>query len=172
MTHTATLGGAHADRRGLADRIPFRGTPAARRRLMPAQPRRPGLAWHHATLACAIAGFGVASCSLKDGTSLGAIMAITPAQLADSASVGDTASRLLGLNVANLGGGELRWQVHLATPAAWLTVHPDSGIAPSVIQIRALPAGLAVGEYRDTVFVISNSASGTAVIPLDFRIVP
>jgi Viral BACON domain len=139
---------------------------------MSARCRQPGLAGRLIALACAVGLLGVAACSLSDLGSQGAIMSIVPSQLADSASAGDTTPRVLTLDIANQGGGELRWQAQLTTPAAWLSLQPGSGIAPSVIQVRADPAGLAIGDYRDTVIVFSSSASGAAAIPLDFRIVP
>jgi len=61
------------------------------------------------------------------------------------------------VSITNGGAGSLTWQ--LGNPsglAAWLTVSPASGSAPATLSLSADVAGLAPGQYQDTVQVTSN----------------
>jgi ligand-binding sensor domain-containing protein len=61
--------------------------------------------------------------------------------------------------VTNGGAGSLSWSA--SDDAAWLSVTPGSGSAPTELVISANPAGLANGEYTAHITVSSGGASGS-----------
>lgn len=62
--------------------------------------------------------------------------------------------------VTNSGGGSLSWKAN--SDAAWLTLSPTQGSAPTEVTIQAVPTGLADGTYEGH---ITFTASGAAQSP-------
>ena len=72
--------------------------------------------------------------------------------------------------VSNTGSGSLTWQL-TGKQAAWLTVGPPQGTAPSSLTFSASSVGMRAGTYYDTVRVASNDPrTPTAAIPVILRI--
>lgn len=73
--------------------------------------------------------------------------------------------------IANGRSGSLTWQL-TGKQAAWLTVGPRQGTAPSQLTFSVNTAGMKAGTYFDTVRVVSNTATPpTDTIPVILRIV-
>jgi len=72
--------------------------------------------------------------------------------------------------VSNTGSGSLAWQL-TGKQAAWLTVGPPQGTAPSSLTFSVSTAGMKAGTYFDTVRVVSNTATPPVdTIPVILRI--
>lgn len=72
--------------------------------------------------------------------------------------------------VSNTGTGSLTWQL-TGRQAAWLTVGPRQGTAPSSLTFSVSTVGMRAGTYFDTVRVASNDPKNpTDTIPVMLRI--
>jgi len=73
--------------------------------------------------------------------------------------------------ISNAGSGSLTWQL-TGKQAAWLTVGPRQGTAPSPLTFSVSTVGMKAGTYYDTVRVVSNNATPpTDTIPVILRVV-
>jgi uncharacterized protein (TIGR03437 family) len=87
------------------------------------------------------------------------VIAVSPATLAFSYTTGGTVPVAASVQIANSGSGTLAWTA--TASAAWLTVSPTSGTAPSTISVSVSPAGLSAGTYTGNVVIASSGASNT-----------
>lgn len=70
------------------------------------------------------------------------------------------------LNVSNLGGGDLDWNV---TPSApWITATPGSGTNNVGVTVVVDRSGLADGTYNEQLDVTSNG--GSAIVPVEVMV--
>jgi hypothetical protein len=75
------------------------------------------------------------------------------------------------VNLTNTGTGTLSYTT--GSDAAWLTVTPPSGSAPSSLQVSAAAAGLSVGSYTGHVTVTASGAQNSpAVITVNLTVAP
>ena len=65
------------------------------------------------------------------------------------ATVGNTAPLTDTLSVRDAAEGDLTWTA--TTDAAWLSLEQTTGLAPSDVELRVNPTGLATGTYTGTV---------------------
>jgi hypothetical protein len=72
---------------------------------------------------------------------------------------GDPSPEDWHLWVTNGGAGSLSWTV--SDDAAWLSVTPGAGDAPTEIIVSANPSGLSAGEYTASITVTASGASGS-----------
>lgn len=101
----------------------------------------------------------------------GGVLTLNPLFLADSAPLGSTAARTQRLIVANGATGRITWTAATAHSAAWLRLGAATGTAPDTLPLTLLPAGLALGTYRDTVVVTgSGSSTGELRVPVQFTV--
>jgi Concanavalin A-like lectin/glucanases superfamily/Viral BACON domain len=93
------------------------------------------------------------------------ILSVTPANLSFAATVGGSSPPAQTLSIANTGSGTLSFTA--SDNAAWLSVTPASGSAPSNLSVSANTTGLAVGTYTGAVTVTASGATGSpATIPV------
>jgi hypothetical protein len=90
-----------------------------------------------------------------------AALAVTPAGLSFSAQAGGANPEPANISVTNTGGGSLPFTA--STDAAWLSVSPASGRAPSSPQVAVGIAGLVPGTYTGHVTVSAANATGSPV---------
>lgn len=71
------------------------------------------------------------------------------------------------------GGASISWKATrtVITPpgGGWLTIAPESGSGPGLIQVTANGAGLAAGVYKGTINVTSASAMAQVAVTLEVR---
>jgi uncharacterized protein (TIGR03437 family) len=83
----------------------------------------------------------------------------SPTSLQFAYTVGGTAVAAQSIQITNSGSGTLNW---IATAsAAWLTVSPASGTAPSTLSVSVSPAGLSAGTYTGNIQITASGASDT-----------
>jgi len=63
------------------------------------------------------------------------------------------------LQIINGGGQQLNWSSTWSS--TWLTVNPDTGTAPSDVQLIVDISGLGVGEYADTIVLTDPNATNS-----------
>jgi len=69
----------------------------------------------------------------------------------------DDGPRVESLRIDVSGGGGLDWAARIEpSQATWLTLHAQAGRAPSDVELRVDPSGLAPGLYRASVLVRSS----------------
>jgi hypothetical protein len=99
------------------------------------------------------------------------ILDVSPTSFEDSAPA-TSGPRFLTIHVLNDGGGDLLWHAVVLHGSAWLSLQPDTGKGGDSTVAQANPAGLAVGDYRDTVVVVDWLTSVARYVPVDFRVLP
>jgi hypothetical protein len=109
-------------------------------------------------------------CDFGPGCSQQGILQVSPTTLVDSASVAAGPQRI-AVRVLNAGGGAMSWNALVLDGSSWLTLPVDSGRGGDSLVVRLDPAGLTVGDYRDSVVVLSESG-GTLKLPVDLRVIP
>jgi glucose/arabinose dehydrogenase/PKD repeat protein len=96
-------------------------------------------------------------------------LAVSPASLAFTASVGGGAPAAKTLSVTNAGSGALSFTA--TDDAPWLSVTPGSGSAPQGLTVSVSPTGLAAGTYNGAVTVTAPGASGSPkTVPVTFTV--
>ena len=88
-----------------------------------------------------------------------AALAVTPSGLSFSAQAGGANPEPANISVTNTGGGALTYAI--STDAAWLSVSPPSGSAPSSPRVAVGIAGLIPGMYTGHVTVSAANATGS-----------
>jgi hypothetical protein len=78
-----------------------------------------------------------------------------------SAQAGGAAPAAQTLAVSNPGSGSLAWTATKVLGAAWLTLAPTSGTAPTTITSSIILSGLAAGAYRDTILIAAAGAANS-----------
>lgn len=87
------------------------------------------------------------------------IISGSPASIQFGYIVGGTAPASQSVQITNSGSGTLGW---IATAnAAWLSVSPASGTAPSALSVSVSPAGLSAGTYTGNIQITASGASDT-----------
>jgi hypothetical protein len=66
------------------------------------------------------------------------------------------------LSVRNDGDGTLNWSA--STNQSWIQLSETSGIAPSNVEIRINPTGLAIGNYTGTIAITNSEATNTTQV--------
>ena len=99
------------------------------------------------------------------------ILDVSPTVFEDSAPT-TGGPRFLTIHVRNDGRGDLLWHAVVMHSSAWLSLQPDTGKGGDSTVAQANPAGLAVGDYRDTVVVVDWLTSVARYVPVDFQVLP
>ncbi len=86
-------------------------------------------------------------------------IAYSPTSLAFSGVQGGSNPATQALNITNSGGGTLSWTA--SSNAAWLTLTPASGTAPSTVTVSASISGLSAGTYNGTITITATGATNT-----------
>lgn len=86
-------------------------------------------------------------------------ISLSPTSLAFSATEGGSDPTSQTVTISNSGTGVLDWNV--STTAAWLSLSPNSGTAPSSFTATATIAGLAAGTYTTNITVTGSGATNT-----------
>jgi hypothetical protein len=95
---------------------------------------------------------------------------VSPASFSFSGTAGGANPASQTLSISNTGGGTLSYTV--ADSAAWLTVSPASGTAPSSVTLSVSTAGLSAGTYSGSVTVTSSGATNSPVtVPVTLTVV-
>ena len=87
------------------------------------------------------------------------VLSVSPNSISFSGQAGGTNPAAQTVNVSNTGGGTLNWTA--AATQSWLGLSPGSGAAPASFSATANLAGLAAGNYSDTITVTSAGVSGS-----------
>jgi uncharacterized protein (TIGR03437 family) len=82
-----------------------------------------------------------------------------PSSLQLAYTIGGAAPASQSIQIGDGGGGTLAWSA--SSNAAWLTVTPASGTAPSTLSVSVNPANLSAGSYSATVQITAPGASGS-----------
>jgi uncharacterized protein (TIGR03382 family) len=94
---------------------------------------------------------------------------VTPESLSFSALLDGDPSTPTNLNISASEGGALEYTV--AASESWLTLSAASGTTPGVVEVRADPAGLAVGTVNATITVTAPSSGNQSVtVPVTFEV--
>ena len=86
---------------------------------------------------------------------------VSPSSFSFSATVGGANPASQTLSISNTGGGALNWNA--SDDAAWLSVSPASGTAPSAATVSVNISGLAAGTYDGAITVSATGATNTPV---------
>jgi uncharacterized protein (TIGR03437 family) len=86
-------------------------------------------------------------------------IAAAPANLQFAYMTGGTAPAAQTIQITNSASGTLAWTA--AASAAWLSVSPASGTAPSTLTVSVSTAGLTAGTYTGNIQIASTGASNT-----------
>ena len=96
-------------------------------------------------------------------------LSVSPPSISTSAEERDNKEQDFDLAITNSGGGSLAW--FASADAAWISVSPPAGLAPSTLRVRIDPRGLSAGTYFGSVTVSSPGAVGSPfVIPVQLTI--
>jgi len=97
------------------------------------------------------------------------VLSVSPDNLVFAGQTGNVTPVSLPLSVANTGGGTLSWTA--SDNAAWLSVSPGNGTAPSTLTVSVDTAGLAAGTYDGAVTIVSAGAAGSpGVVPVTLTV--
>jgi hypothetical protein len=92
-------------------------------------------------------------------------LSVTPLFISATADASDPKKQQFDLSVTNSGGGTLGW--FASADAAWISVNPTGGLAPSTLTVTIDPRGLGPGPHDGTVTVTSPGAAGSpSVVPV------
>jgi serine protease AprX len=98
-------------------------------------------------------GYGIVNALKASGFGVVA----SPQEVHFEASFGDTQSQQVIFSLTDYWeGAGLRWKA--STTADWITIHPDSGITPSICSVMVNPTNLKAGINRDSILVSSQNA--------------
>ncbi|MDA0180301.1 PQQ-dependent sugar dehydrogenase [Solirubrobacter phytolaccae] len=88
-----------------------------------------------------------------------AVLSVTPASLAFSATQGGSSPAAKTLAVSNTGGGSMAWTA--SENAAWLSVSPGSGTNAGTVTVTPSVTGLSAGTYTTDVTLTAAGATGS-----------
>jgi uncharacterized protein (TIGR03437 family) len=88
-----------------------------------------------------------------------ATLALSPATLQFSYTLGGSAPAEQSVQITNSGTGTLAWTA--TASAAWLSISPAWGTAPSALSVSISPAGLSAGTYTGSIQIVATGASNT-----------
>ncbi|MGH9767396.1 MAG: S8 family serine peptidase, partial [Blastocatellia bacterium] len=86
---------------------------------------------------------------------------VSPASLSFTATAGGGNPANQTISITNTGAGTLNWTA--SEGAAWLTVSPASGTAPSTLTASVDITGLAAGTYNGTITISATGATNSPV---------
>ena len=96
-------------------------------------------------------------------------LSVAPTAITATAQERDNKEQDFDLAITNSGGGTLAW--FASADAAWLSVNPLAGLAPSTLSVRIDPRGLSAGTYSGNVTVSSPGAMNSPfVVPVQLTI--
>jgi len=118
---------------------------------------------HGTTIALLLAFLGLAGCQGNSSfaTVTASVLSATPENLSFTGQAGGANPASQSMSVTNAGGVSLLWAA--SGDAAWLTVVPATGIAPSTVSVNVDLAGLGTGTYDGTVTITSAGALGSPI---------
>ncbi|MDX2031386.1 MAG: S8 family serine peptidase [Blastocatellia bacterium] len=94
---------------------------------------------------------------------------VSPANLSFAATAGGANPANQTISIANTGAGTLNWTA--SDNAAWLTLAPTSGTAPSTLTASVNISGLAAGTYNGAITLTGTGATNTPVtIPVTLTV--
>jgi uncharacterized protein (TIGR03437 family) len=105
------------------------------------------------------ASTGTDSVAIMSAVSNPSVIAVSPATLAFNYTTGGSVPAAASVQITNSGSGTLAWTA--TASAAWLTVAPASGTAPSALSVSLSPAGLSPNTYTGNVLISASGASNT-----------
>lgn len=95
-------------------------------------------------------------------------LVVSPPSITMLAQVGaPSASGTLAID--NGGLAQLYWSA--STPTSWLSLSPNSGLAPGNVKITATTGGRSAGTYNGSITVTATNGAGTATVPVQLKIV-
>ncbi len=101
----------------------------------------------------------------------GGRLAVSNGSLAQTAAVGSRALRSVTVDVTSASGRSVGWSAVRAQSEPWLSLTPTAGTVPSTVTITFDPAGLAVGEFRDTILLRADGSDAEPLrVPVTFTI--
>jgi hypothetical protein len=86
---------------------------------------------------------------------------VSPSSLSFTATAGGANPANQTVSITNTGTGTLNWTA--SDNAAWLTVSPASGTAPSTLTASVSIAGLAAGTYNGAITISATGATNSPV---------
>jgi len=96
---------------------------------------------------------------------------VSPSSLSFTATAGGANPANQSLSITNTGGGTLNWTA--SDNAAWLSVSPTSGTAPSSTTASVNISGLAAGTYNGTITISATGATNSPVsVPVTLTVNP
>jgi len=96
-------------------------------------------------------------------------IAFDPSGLTFSGIQGGSVPPTQALDISNSGGGTLNWTA--SSGAAWLTLSPADGTAPTTVTVSVDITGLSAGVYDGAITVDATGASNTPqVVPVTLTI--
>ena len=99
------------------------------------------------------------------------VLAVTPATLAFSGTVGGASPAAKTFAVSNTGGGSMDWTA--SESAAWMSVSPGSGTNAGTVTVTPTITGLAAGTYTADVTVAAPGATGSPkTVAVTFTVSP
>jgi uncharacterized protein (TIGR03437 family) len=117
------------------------------------------LALHRSTRILRAATHGRSVWDLQLAAPAPPAISAAPSSLQLAYTIGGAAPASQSIQIVNGGGGTLAWSA--SSNAAWLTVTPASGTAPSTLSVSVNPANLSAGSYSATVQITAPGASGS-----------
>jgi hypothetical protein len=97
-------------------------------------------------------------------------LTVSPPSISLTVEERDNQEKEFDLSVSNSGGGTLAW--FASADAAWISVAPLAGLAPSTVRVRVDPRTLGAGTYNGNVTISSPGAVGSpVVVPVQLTIV-
>ena len=98
-------------------------------------------------------------------------LALGPTELTFTAQMNAAPPHPQGIEIANLGGGTLNWSAQVNVP--WLTITPQNGMGPAVIEVAADPTALTVGDHTGQVSISDSSRTieSTQIVTVSLSVV-
>lgn len=87
------------------------------------------------------------------------LLEVSPARVTFITSEGRQGTLPQRVRIRNAGGGQLAWRARANTP--WISVTPESGIAPAELVVNVDAASLAAGNYSGRVTIDAGRAAGS-----------
>lgn len=99
------------------------------------------------------------------------VLAVAPASLTFSSVAGSSSPAPASLAISNAGGGSLGYTA--VDDAAWLSVAPGTGTAPSTVTATVNTSGLMAGIYTANITITAAGASGSPkTVPVTLTVSP
>jgi hypothetical protein len=97
------------------------------------------------------------------------VIGVSPASLGFTATVGGANPANQSVSINNTGAGTLNWTA--SDDAAWLSVSPASGTAPSTLTVSVNISGLSTGTFNGAITISAAGATNSPVtIPVTLTV--